>query len=73
MEASCICGSCKLQAQGDPVVVLRCHCEDCRTAGAGKEYVHVAIFSADKVRLPDGIGNDPLQPSVGLARSVVFR
>ena len=48
LEASCICGNCKDQVEGDPRYVIRCHCKECRAASAG-DYFYVAYFSADRV------------------------
>ena len=49
LDTACLCGSCRIQVEGDPVFVIRCHCADCRAAGV-KDYLHVAYFPADRVR-----------------------
>jgi len=49
--------------QGEPIAVMRCHCEDCRTAGAAKEYFHCAMFPADKVGSRNACGQGFLQPN----------
>lgn len=46
----CLCGACKYEIDGDPVVVAHCHCIDCqKLTGAG--HATGAIFAEDRIRL----------------------
>lgn len=52
-EAACRCGETVLRIDGDPLVQLYCHCDDCQAAH-GAAYVPAAIFPAPAVEVLQG-------------------
>jgi hypothetical protein len=53
IETQCRCGAVKLSLNGDPVVQLYCHCDDCQRAHAAA-YVASAIYPAAMVEVTQG-------------------
>ncbi len=50
LTGRCLCGACRYEIDGEPVVVARCHCLDCqRVSGAG--HVTGAMFAETGIRL----------------------
>jgi hypothetical protein len=53
MEIQCRCGKVALEINGEPMVQLYCHCDDCRAAHAAA-YVAAAIYPAQAVKVVRG-------------------
>jgi len=53
IETQCRCGAVALKIDGDPVVQLYCHCDDCRAAH-GAAYVGASIYPAQSVYVTRG-------------------
>jgi hypothetical protein len=53
IQATCNCGSVKLEISGAPVAQFYCHCDDCQ-AVHGAAYVPVVMFPTDTVRVAAG-------------------
>ena len=50
LTGQCLCGGCRYEIDGDPVIVANCHCQDCqRVSGAG--HTTGAMFAEAGVRL----------------------
>jgi hypothetical protein len=50
LTGRCLCGACRYEIAGDPIVVAHCHCRDCqRLSGAG--HTTGAMFAEDGVTL----------------------
>jgi hypothetical protein len=55
LTGRCLCGDCRYEIEGDPVVVAHCHCLDCqRISGAG--HATGAMYPEHSVRLTGGTG-----------------
>ena len=47
----CMCGAVRYEAEGEPINVLHCHCESCRSH-TGAPVVTFVAFDEDKVKFP---------------------
>ena len=53
MKFSCLCGTCVIQIEGEPISQFYCHCDDCRTASGGA-YTAVAIYPEEAMTVVAG-------------------
>lgn len=60
----CLCGAVRYQISGTPVVVARCHCEECqKVSGAG--HTVGAMFAEEALHLTGGLGEFQYRSSAG--------
>ena len=70
-RGGCLCGAVRYEAEGEPVVVAHCHCEDCqRRSGAG--HSTGAMFAADRFRLTGQVAEYKLMSDNGNEVTRVF-
>lgn len=70
-RGGCLCGTVRYEAEGTPVVVAHCHCEDCqRSSGMG--HSTGAMFAAGNFRLDGEIAEYSLEADNGHQVTRVF-
>ncbi len=52
-KASCCCGACEIELEGEPVLNAICHCDNCKRR-TGSAFGWSAYFPDDKVAQPSG-------------------
>jgi hypothetical protein len=63
-KGRCLCGSVEYEAEGVPVIVAHCHCEDCqRLTGAG--HSSGAMFATSRFRLTGTVREYQLTSDAG--------
>jgi hypothetical protein len=50
LVGKCACGTIQYETQADPIVMLNCHCSDCRKAN-GSAYAPLVVVPKDAVKL----------------------
>ena len=58
LSGGCACGSIRYETNGEPVVMLNCHCRDCQRA-SGSAYAAILVVPKSSVkleRMPDVLG-----------------
>jgi hypothetical protein len=64
LTGRCLCGQCRYEVEGDPVVVAHCHCADCqRISGAG--HATGVMFAEVGVRMTGPIASFELASEAG--------
>ena len=53
ISGGCLCGEIRFEAEGEPLMALRCHCRDCQYVSGG-ESAAVVAFIRDKVKCLKG-------------------
>ena len=50
LSGGCACGAIRYETNADPIVMLNCHCSDCRKA-SGSGYAAIIFVQKDAVKL----------------------
>ena len=70
-QGGCLCGAVRYEAEGQPIVVVHCHCEDCqRVSGAG--HSTGAMFRIERIRLSGQVAEYSLKSDDGNEVTRVF-
>ncbi|MDQ0463318.1 hypothetical protein QO010_001066 [Caulobacter ginsengisoli] len=71
LTGHCLCGDCRYEIVGEPVVVAHCHCDDCqRLSGAG--HASGAMFAAEGVTLTGPVARYELTADSGATVTRIF-
>ena len=70
MTLECYCRKVQITVEGEPAMVVACHCDDCRRWG-GVTFQAAKLFPADKITIVgETISARPLNPKY--ARHLIF-
>ena len=53
ISGGCLCCRIRFEAEGEPLIAVRCHCRDCQYVSGGESAVAI-VFPSDKVRCVKG-------------------
>ena len=64
LSGGCACGAIRYETDADPIVMLNCHCSDCRKA-SGSGYAAIIFVRKDEVKLRGEVRFDGVRGSSG--------
>lgn len=70
-RGGCLCGAVRYEADGTPVVVAHCHCEDCQR-GSGSGHSTGAMFAVENFRMEGKTAEYSLESNQGNQVTKVF-